>query len=304
MPTCPLASMPPALINRLMKIAFVGTGVMGQGMVANLLKAGHEVTVYTRTKAKADGLLALGALWAASPAEAARGADLAISMVGYPKDVEEVWRGPQGFMSSAKPGCVLVDMTTSSPALARSLATEASAKGFGPLDAPVSGGDRGAREGTLTIMVGGAQKDFDFAQPVFAAMGKTIVLQGAPGTGQLCKLANQIGIASGMIAMAEALAFARATGLNLETTLRSISGGGASSWALLNLAPRVLKGDFAPGFYVKHFVKDIGLALDVCREQQISLPGLELAAKLYADVVAAGEGDAGTQALAKLYFSR
>jgi len=287
-----------------MKIAFVGTGVMGQGMVANLLKAGHEVTVYTRTKAKADGLLVLGAKWASSPAESARGADIAISMVGYPNDVEEVWRGPQGFMSSAKPGCVLIDMTTSSPALARSLAAEAAAKGFGPLDAPVSGGDRGAREGTLTIMAGGAQKDFDFAQPIFAAMGKTIVLQGAPGTGQLCKLANQIGIASGMIAMAEALAFARATGLNLETTLRSISGGGASSWALLNLAPRVLKGDFAPGFYVKHFVKDIGLALDVCREQKVSLPGLELAAKLYAEVVAAGEGDAGTQALAKLYFSR
>ena len=287
-----------------MKIAFVGTGVMGQGMVANLLKAGHEVTVYTRTKAKADGLLALGAKWASSPAESARGADIAISMVGYPNDVEEVWRGPQGFMSSAKPGCVLIDMTTSSPALARSLAAEAAAKGFGPLDAPVSGGDRGAREGTLTIMAGGAQQDFDFAQPVFAAMGKTIVLQGAPGTGQLCKLANQIGIASGMIAMAEALAFARATGLNLETTLRSISGGGASSWALLNLAPRVLKGDFAPGFYVKHFVKDIGLALDVCREQKVSLPGLELAAKLYTEVVAAGEGDAGTQALARLYFSR
>ena len=287
-----------------MKIAFVGTGVMGQGMVANLLKAGHEVTVYTRTKAKADGLLALGAKWASSPAESARGADIAISMVGYPNAVEEVWRGPQGFMSSARPGCVLIDMTTSSPALARSLAVEAAAKGFGPLDAPVSGGDRGAREGTLTIMAGGAQKDFDFAQPVFAAMGKTIVLQGGPGTGQLCKLANQIGIASGMIAMAEALAFARATGLNLETTLRSISGGGASSWALLNLAPRVLKGDFAPGFYVKHFVKDIGLALDVCREQKVSLPGLELAAKLYAEVVAAGEGDAGTQALARLYFSR
>jgi 3-hydroxyisobutyrate dehydrogenase len=277
---------------------------MGQGMVANLLKAGHEVTVYTRTKAKADGLLALGAKWASSPAESARGADIAISMVGYPDDVEEVWRGPQGFMSAAKSGCVLIDMTTSSPALARSLAAEAAAKGFGPLDAPVSGGDRGAREGTLTIMAGGAQQDFDFAQPVFAAMGKTIVLQGAPGTGQLCKLANQIGIASGMIAMAEALAFARATGLNLETTLRSISGGGASSWALLNLAPRVLKGDFAPGFYVKHFVKDIGLALDVCREQKVSLPGLELAAKLYAEVVAAGEGDAGTQALARLYFSR
>jgi 3-hydroxyisobutyrate dehydrogenase len=285
-----------------MKIAFVGTGVMGKSMVANLLKAGHEVTVYTRTKAKAEDLFALGAQWAASPADAAKGVEAAISMVGYPNDVEEVWRGPQGFMQTAKPGCVLIDMTTSSPALARSLAAEAAAKGFGPLDAPVSGGDRGAREGTLTIMVGGSQKDYDFAQPLFAAMGKTIVLQGGPGTGQLCKLANQIGIASGMIAMSEALAFAHATGLNLETTLRSISGGGASSWALLNLAPRVLKGDFAPGFYVKHFVKDIGLSLDVCKEQGIKLPGLELAAKLYAEVVAAGEGDAGTQALARRYF--
>ena len=287
-----------------MKIAFVGTGVMGKSMAANLLKAGHEVTAYTRTKSKAEDLFALGAKWAASPAEAAKGADAAISMVGYPADVEEVWRGPQGFMKAAKPGCVLIDMTTSSPALARSLAAEASAKGFGPLDAPVSGGDRGAREGTLTIMVGGAKKDYDFAQPLFAAMGKTIVLQGAPGAGQLCKLANQIGIASGMIAMSEALAFARATGLDLETTLRSISGGGASSWALLNLAPRVLKGDFAPGFYVKHFVKDIGLSLEVCREQGIQLPGLELAARLYAEVQAAGDGDCGTQALAKLYFAR
>ena len=158
-----------------MKIAFVGTGVMGKSMVANLLKAGHEVTVFTRTKAKAADLFALGAKWAASPAEAAKGVDAVISMVGYPNDVEEVWRGPQGFMSTAKTGCVLIDMTTSSPALARSLATEAAAKGFGPLDAPVSGGDRGAREGTLTIMVGGTEKDYDFAQPLFAAMGKTIV---------------------------------------------------------------------------------------------------------------------------------
>jgi 3-hydroxyisobutyrate dehydrogenase len=275
---------------------------MGKGMVANLLKAGHAVTVYTRTKSRADDLIALGARWADSPAEAAYQADAAISMVGYPNDVDEVWRGPKGFTAGAKPGCVLIDMTTSSPALARDLAAHARAKGFGALDAPVSGGDRGAREGTLTIMVGGTQRDFDFAQPLFAAMGKTIVLQGDAGTGQLCKLANQIGIASGMIAMAEALAFAHATGLNLETTLRSISGGGASSWALLNLAPRVLKGDFAPGFYVKHFVKDIGLALDVAKEQRLSLPGLELAAKLYGQVLAAGQGDLGTQAIVRRYF--
>jgi len=285
-------------------IAFIGTGVMGRSMAGHLRAAGHALHVHNRTREKAAELLAAGATWHDSAGAAAAAADVVITMLGFPSDVETSYLGAGGIIERACPGALLIDMTTSSPALARSLAAEAAAKGFGPLDAPVSGGDRGAREGTLTIMAGGAQQDFDFAQPVFAAMGKTIVLQGAPGTGQLCKLANQIGIASGMIAMAEALAFARATGLNLETTLRSISGGGASSWALLNLAPRVLKGDFAPGFYVKHFVKDIGLALDVCREQKVSLPGLELAAKLYAEVVAAGEGDAGTQALAKLYFSR
>ncbi|MEY3837613.1 MAG: putative beta-hydroxyacid dehydrogenase, partial [Verrucomicrobiota bacterium] len=167
----------------------------------------------------------------------------------------------------------------SSPALARQLAAAATAKGCLPLDAPVSGGDRGAREGTMTIMVGGEAAAFEQARPLFEAMGKTISLQGGPGAGQLCKLANQIAIASGMVAMAEALAFARANQLDLEAVLKALSGGGASSWALLNLAPRVLKGDFAPGFYVKHFVKDIGLSLEVCRELKLSLPGLELAAK-------------------------
>ncbi len=282
-----------------MRIAFVGTGVMGKSMAGHLLKAGHEVVIYTRTPSKAADLLAAGALWAESPAAAVQGADAAISMVGYPNDVEEVW---QGFLSAARPGCLLIDMTTSSPSLARKLADAATARGCLPLDAPVSGGDRGAREATLTIMVGGAAADYEKARPLFEAMGKTISLQGGPGTGQLCKLANQIAIASGMVAMAEALAFARANGLDLEAVLKALSGGGASSWALLNLAPRVLKGDFAPGFYVKHFVKDIGLSLEVCREQKLSLPGLELAAKLYADVVAAGDGDCGTQALAKRYF--
>ena len=282
-----------------MKIAFVGTGVMGKSMAGHLLQAGHEVVVYSRTKAKAAELIAAGAIWADSSAAAAEGADAAISMVGYPNDVEEVW---QDFLHTAPPRCLLIDMTTSSPALARQLATAAQARHACPLDAPVSGGDRGAREATLTIMVGGAEADFERAKPLFDAMGKTVVRQGAVGTGQLCKLANQIGIASGMIAMSEALAFAHATGLNLETTLRSISGGGASSWALLNLAPRVLRKDYAPGFYVKHFVKDIGLALDVCHEQGIKLPGLELAAKLYGEVVAAGQGDLGTQALVRRYF--
>jgi 3-hydroxyisobutyrate dehydrogenase len=282
-----------------MRIAFVGTGVMGKSMAGHLLKAGHEVVVYTRTPAKAADLLAAGARWADSPAAAAQGADAALSMVGYPSDVEEVW---QGFLAAARPGCLLIDMTTSSPDLARKLAAQASAKGCLPLDAPVSGGDRGAREATLTIMVGGAAGDYEKARPLFEAMGKTISLQGGPGAGQLCKLANQIAIASGMVAMAEALAFARANQLDLAAVLQALSGGGASSWALLNLAPRVLKGDFAPGFYVKHFVKDLGLALDVCRAQKLSLPGLELAARMYADVLAAGQGDLGTQALVRRYF--
>ena len=201
-------------------------------------------------------------------------------------------------------GQLLIDMTTSDPALARALATEATAKGAAALDAPVSGGDRGAREAALSIMVGGAPADFARAQPVLAVMGKTVVLQGGPGAGQLCKLTNQIAIASGMLAVCESLAFAKAAGLNLETVLTSISGGAAGSWGLSNLAPRVLRDDFAPGFYVRHFVKDLGLALAAARALNLRLPGLELAARLYDQVVAAGDADLGTQALARLYFAR
>jgi 3-hydroxyisobutyrate dehydrogenase len=287
-----------------MRIAFVGTGVMGSSMVGHLLTAGHEVRVYTRTRAKAAPLLAAGAHWADSPAAAADGADAALSMVGYPSDVASVWRGSSGFLAVARPGQLLLDLTTSDPALARELAAEAAAKGAEALDAPVSGGDRGAREATLSIMVGGTPAAFTRAQPLLGLLGKTLVLQGGPGTGQLCKLTNQVAIASGMLAVCEALAFAKATGLDPETVLRSISGGAAGSWGLTNLAPRVLKGDFAPGFYVHHLVKDLGLALATARALRLELPGLELAARLYDQVVAAGDGDLGTQALARLYFSR
>lgn len=287
-----------------LRIAFVGTGVMGTSMAGHLLKAGHTVTVFTRTRARAESLVAAGARWAESPAAAADGADVAISMVGYPADVAEVWRGPRGFLASAKTGQVLIDMTTSDPALARALAAEVKAKGAVALDAPVSGGDRGAREATLSIMVGGEDDAFARAQPVLAVMGKSIVLQGGPGAGQLCKLTNQIAIASGMLAVCEALTFAKAAGLNPETVLTSISGGAAGSWGLSNLAPRVLRGDYAPGFYVRHFVKDLGLALETARALGLRLPGLELAARLYDQVVAAGDADLGTQALAKLYFAK
>lgn len=287
-----------------MRIAFVGTGVMGQSMAGHLLAAGHSLTLYTRTPAKAATLLAAGARWAESPAAASRDADVAFSMVGYPSDVAEVWQGPQGFLSVAQPGQLLIDLTTSDPALARTLAAEALKKNVGALDAPVSGGDRGAREATLSIMVGGQQADFERAQPLLALMGKTLVLQGSAGAGQLCKLANQVAIASGMIAVCEALTFAKAGGLNPETVLSSITGGAAGSWGLSNLAPRVLRQDFAPGFYVRHFIKDLGLALATARAAQLDLPGLTLAARLYDEVAAAGDGDLGTQALAKLYFAR
>lgn len=287
-----------------MRIAFVGTGVMGKSMAGHLLAAGHEVRVHTRTRAKAEPLLAAGAAWADSPAAAADGADAALSMVGYPSDVAEVWRGDRGFLRVARPGQLLVDLTTSDPALARELAAEAASRGAEALDAPVSGGDRGAREATLSIMVGGSRAAFDRARPLLGLLGKTLVLQGGPGAGQLCKLANQVAIASGMVAVCEALAFARATGLDPATVLESISGGAAGSWGLSNLAPRVLKGDFAPGFYVRHFTKDLGLALAAARASGAALPGLELAARLYAEVERAGDGDLGTQALARLYFAR
>lgn len=287
-----------------MRIAFVGTGVMGRSMAAHLLAAGHEVRIHTRTRAKAESLLGAGARWADSPAEAADGADAALSMVGYPADVAAVWRGDRGFLRVARPGQLLVDLTTSDPALARALADEARAAGAEALDAPVSGGDRGAREATLSIMVGGSPIGFDQARPLLGLLGKTVVRQGGPGAGQLCKLANQVAIASGMVAVCEALAFARATGLDPAAVLESISGGAAGSWGLSNLAPRVLKGDFAPGFYVRHFTKDLGLALAAARASGARLPGLELAARLYDEVERAGDADLGTQVLARLYFAR
>jgi 3-hydroxyisobutyrate dehydrogenase len=287
-----------------MRIAFVGTGVMGSSMAGHLLAAGHQVALHTRTRAKAERLLAAGATWAESPAAAADGADAALSMVGYPADVDQVWRGPAGFLAAPRPPGLLIDLTTSDPALARELAAAAASRGLEALDAPVSGGDRGAREATLSIMVGGTPAGFDRARPLLAAMGRTIVLQGGPGAGQLCKLANQVAIASGMVAVCEALAFARATGLDAATVLESISGGAAGSWGLSNLAPRVLRDDFAPGFYVRHFTKDLGLALAAARAAKAELPGLELAARLYREVEAAGDADLGTQALARLYFAR
>jgi 3-hydroxyisobutyrate dehydrogenase len=282
-------------------IGFIGTGVMGQSMAGHLLAAGHDVHIHTRTPAKAEGLLQEGAIWEASSASLSAACDMIITMVGYPADVEALYLGEGGIIANAHAGALLIDMTTSSPGLARQIHAEAATKGLGSLDAPVSGGDIGAREAKLSIMVGGDQKDFDRAIPVLGLLGKNIVLQGGPGSGQHTKMANQIAIAAGMLGVCEALAYARNSGLDPETVLQSISGGAAGSWSLTNLAPRMIQGDFNPGFYVKHFVKDMGIARNSAQSMGLSTPGLDLALQQYQKLVEAGGADLGTQGLYKLY---
>ncbi len=282
-------------------IGFIGTGVMGLSMARNLMKAGYGLIVFNRTRQRALPLLEEGARWAASPAKAAREADAVITIVGFPKDVEEVYIGEKGLFSAARPGTLLIDMTTSSPLLAKRLYEEGHARNLPVLDAPVSGGDRGAREATLSIMAGGDESAFHAALPLFHALGKNVILQGGPGAGQHTKMVNQIAIASGMIGVCEALAYAGRAGLDPLRVLDSISGGAAGSWSLSNYGPRILQGDFKPGFYVKHFVKDMSIALDSAREMGLDVPGLELALKLYQRLVDAGKGDEGTQALFKIF---
>lgn len=244
------------------RIAFIGTGVMGASIVKHLLHNGHEVTVYTRTKEKAEPLVALGATWASSPAEAFKNKDLAFTMVGYPSDVEEVYFGDNGLFQSAETGNILIDMTTSEPTLAKQIFTHAQTLGVEALDAPVSGGDIGAQNGTLSIMVGGSKATFDKVLAVMKHFGENIVYQGEAGAGQHAKMCNQIVIASGMIGVCESLAYGLKAGLDLPTVLQSIASGAAGSWSLSNLAPRMINDDYAPGFYIKHFVKDMKIALD------------------------------------------
>jgi len=282
-------------------IAFIGTGVMGRSMAGHLLKAGHTLHVFNRTKAKAQALLDAGAHWHDSAGAAAAAADFVFTIVGFPADVEETYFGSGGVLARAKPGAVLVDMTTSSPLLAQRIATTAQAKGLAALDAPVSGGDVGAREARLVIMVGGDAATFERTRPLFELMGKNIALHGGPGAGQHCKMANQISIASIMMSWCEALTYARKAGLDPARVIESIGGGAAASWSLNNLAPRALRGDFAPGFYVKHFLKDMRIALEAAEAMQLDLPGLKQAKKLYDEVAARGWADDGTQALLRLY---
>lgn len=286
-------------------VAFIGTGVMGSSMARHLLEAGFSVNVFSRTRDKAVGVIECGACWADSVAEAVSDADAVITMVGYPADVEEVYLGDAGIIAHAKSGATLIDMTTSSPALAVRLGEEAMSaqKDLSVLDAPVSGGDIGARNATLTIMVGGEQESFDRARPLFEAMGKTVSLHGAHGAGQHCKMANQIMIAATMVGMSECLAYAKAAGLDPDAVIHTLSGGSAQNWSLANYGPRILAQDYSPGFFVKHFKKDLRIALEQAELLEIGLPGTELAYQLYDELDQYGGENLGTQALYLLYGS-
>jgi len=282
-------------------VGFIGLGVMGHSMAGHVLRGGFDVLVYNRSKEKTLDLLTQGAVWKDDIFSLAEKSDVVITMVGYPKDVEEVYLGERGIVAAARPGTVLIDMTTSSPKLAERIASAAAEKGLFSLDAPVSGGDKGAREATLSIMVGGEEAVFEDMLPLFQLMGKNIVLQGGPGSGQHTKMANQIAIASNMMGVCEALAYAKKSGLDTGRVLSSISGGAAGSWSLSNLAPRILAGNFAPGFFVKHFIKDMRIALEEADRMGMDAPGLKQAFALYEELAAKGCENDGTQALFKLY---
>lgn len=283
------------------KIGFVGTGVMGKSMALNLMNAGYPVYVYTRTKEKAEDLLKQGTAWIETVKELAQHVDVVITMVGYPSDVEEVYFGENGILENAKEGSYVIDMTTSKPSLAVKIYEQAKARNIHALDAPVSGGDIGAKTGKLAIMVGGDGSAFEEVLPIFQSMGENIIHQGNAGAGQHTKLANQITIASNMIGVVEAIVYAKKAGLDPERVLDSISTGAAASFSLSQLGPRMLKGDFAPGFYVKHFIKDMTIALESAEEMGMSTPGLALSLKLYKELAENGEADSGTQALIKLF---
>ncbi|MGM9923271.1 MAG: NAD(P)-dependent oxidoreductase [Bacillus sp. (in: firmicutes)] len=282
-------------------VGFIGTGVMGKSMAHHIMKQGYPLVVYTRTKEKAEELLAHGANWADSPKELAGKADVIISIVGYPSDVEEIYLGEDGVIPNGRPGTYLIDMTTSKPSLAKKIYIEAKKKGMKALDAPVSGGDIGAKEAQLAIMVGGDEEDFLHVKPIFEAMGTNIVYQGAPGSGQHTKMCNQIVIASNMIGVCEAIVYAEKAGLQPNRVLESISTGAAASWSLSNLAPRILEEDYSPGFFVKHFIKDMQIALEEADAMDMETPGLKLSKRMYEEIEKKGEADSGTQALRKYW---
>lgn len=283
------------------KIGFIGVGIMGKSMVRNLRKAGYEVAIYTRTKAKAEDVIAEGAVWCDTVAECAKGRDAVITIVGYPKDVEEVYFGENGIIEAADPGTYVIDMTTTSPRLAVRIWEEAEKAGLHAVDAPVTGGDTGAKAGTLTILAGGKKEDFDACVPVFEAMGKNINYEGKAGNGQHTKMCNQIAIAGALAGACEAMVYAKNTGLDVDTMLKSISTGAAGSAQMNNVASKAAKDDYAPGFFLKHFIKDMGLADEEALAADTRLGVLEDVLAMAKKLESEGMGDLGTQALIKYY---
>ncbi|MEX1038991.1 MAG: NAD(P)-dependent oxidoreductase [Pirellulaceae bacterium] len=279
------------------KLGWIGTGVMGSSMCGHLIDAGFTATVYNRSKEKAAGLIEKGATWADTPKAVAEASDVIFTIVGFPQDVREVILGDDGVLAGSKKGNVIVDMTTSEPSLAVEIAEVAAKQGVESVDAPVSGGDVGAKEARLSIMIGGDAAVVEALNSCWEAMGKTIVYQGGPGAGQHTKMVNQTLIATGMIGVCEALLYGHKAGLDLETVMKSVSSGAAGSWSLSNLAPRIIANNFDPGFFVEHFIKDMGIALAESRKMGLSLPGLALAEQLYQAVKAQGYGRNGTHAL-------
>ena len=284
------------------RIGFIGTGDMGEAMAHHLQAAGHTLTVYNRTKEKALSLIADGAHWADSPKACAAGQDVVITMVGFPKDVEEVYLGAEGIFSGAKAGAYLIDMTTTSPSLAQRLAKEGAQRGMRVLDAPVSGGDTGAKNATLSIMVGGRDEDFAAVKDIFDCMGTSVLLVGGPGAGQHVKMANQIAIAGAVSGVAEAIAYGQTMGLDVKLMLAAISGGAAGSWQMSHNGPKMVSGDNAPGFYIKHFLKDMKIALAEGKAQGLDLPVLRQVYDEYDALQQEGMGDLGTQALIQAYL--
>ena len=283
------------------KIGFVGTGVMGSSMVLNLIKHGYELSVYNRTKSKAEACIAAGAKWCDTVAECAKDKDVVITIVGFPKDVEEVYFGENGILNAAKMGAYVIDMTTTSPMLSEKIYNAAAEKGIYALDAPVSGGDTGARNGTLAIMVGGDKAAFDECMPVFEAMGTNIRYEGKAGNGQHVKMANQIAIAGAVSGVAEAVRYAMAMGVDVDTMLDTISNGAAGSWQMSNNGPKMAKEDYAPGFYIKHFIKDMKIAIECADAKGVTLDVLKQVCDEYVQLENNGKGELGTQAIIEYY---
>jgi len=279
------------------RVGWVGTGVMGSSMCGHLIDKGFPATVHNRTRSKAEPLLAKGAAWAGSPKEVAEQSDVVFTIVGFPRDVREVVLGERGALAGSGEGNILIDMSTSEPSLAIEIAEQAESRGVYSVDAPVSGGDIGAREARLSIMIGGDREAVEALQPCWEAMGKTIVHQGGPGAGQHTKMVNQTLVATTMIGVCEALLYAHKAGLDLDAVMESVAYGAAGSWSLSNLGPRIINNNFDPGFFVEHFIKDMGIGLDEAQRMGLVLPGLALAKQLYLAVQAQGHGRDGTQAL-------